>query len=219
MAGVISLSPTPVVKEVECHAKTAPKINILPSKSSVKYDFSKTKPELNQVDVDTISPYGPDHKTYVSGLMSGAIQVEHQVSFMYETYDQLGKGCIYLQELEIKVHIDPTIYVAKEYPQGTCMHQAIMAHEFKHVREDQLVVNKYANIIGKAMTQVVDSQGPSFGPFDISQLPVVQENIQNSLTTVLKKYNDQMNQERHKRQQAIDSIEEYESIGKNCKDR
>ena len=219
MAGMISLSPTPVVLDVECHAKTAPKINILPSKSHVKYDFSKTKPELNQVDVDTVSPYGPDHKAYVSGLMSGAIQVEHQVGFMYETYEQLGKGCLYLQELKVKVHIDPTIYIAKEYPRGTCMHNAIMTHERKHVREDQLVVNKYANIIGKAMAQVVDSQGPAFGPYPTEQLPAIQENVQNSLTKVLKKYNEQMNQERQKRQQAIDNIEEYESIGKDCKNR
>ena len=219
MAGMISLSPTPVLAEVKCHAKTAPKIDILPSKSRVRYDFTKTKPELNQVDVDTVSPYGPNHKTYVSGLMSGAIQVQHQVSFIHETYDQLGQGCLYLKSLEVKVHIDPTIFIAKEYPQGSCMHSAILAHERKHVREDQLVVNKYASIIGKAMARVIDSQGPAFGPYELERIPFVQQNIQNSLTKVLKKYKDQMNEERQKRQQAIDNIEEYESIGARCKDR
>jgi hypothetical protein len=218
MAGLVSLSPTPVLAEVQCQAKTAPKINILPTKSTVKYDFTKTKAELNNIDVDTVSPYGPNHQTNVSGLMSGSIQVSHQVGFIHETYEQLGLGCVYLKSVDVKVHIDPTILIAKEYPSGSCMHQAVLVHEKKHVREDQLIVNKYANIIGKAMAQVVDSQGPAFGPFDINELPKVQANIQNSLTTVLKRYNDKLNNERQKRQQAIDNLEEYTSIGTQCPD-
>lgn len=218
MAGLINLAPTPVLAEVECHAKTAPKINILPTKSRIKYDFTKTKAALNNIDVDTVSPFGPNHKTNISGLMSGSVQVSHQVGFIHETYEQLGLGCVYLQSVDVKVHIDPTILIAKEYPRGTCMHNAVLAHEKKHVREDQLIVNKYANIIGKAMAKVIDSQGPAFGPFDITQLPSVQENIQNSLTKVLKSYNDKLNNERQIRQQAIDNLEEYKNIGKQCPD-
>lgn len=218
-AGMLYLAPTPVLATVECHAKTSPKINVIPTNSVVKYDFTKTKPQLNSVDVDTVSPYGPNHKTYVSGLMSGSIQVNHQVSFMHETYDQLDQGCLYLKEVEVKVHIDPTIFIAKEYPQGSCMHNAVLTHERKHVKEDQLIVNKYSNIIGKALAKLVDSQGPAFGPYEIARLPFVQQNIQNSLQKVVTKYNDMMNLERQRRQQAIDSLEEYESIGKRCKDR
>lgn len=218
-AGVIYLAPTPVLATIECHAKSAPKISVVPTKSIVKYDFTKTKPQLNSIDVDTVSPYGPNHQTYVSGLMSGSIEVSHQVSFMHETYDQLDQGCLYLKEIEVKVHIDPTIFIAKEYPQGSCMHNAVLTHERKHVREDQLIVNKYSNIIGVAVAKLVDSQGPAFGPYEIDRLPFVQQNIQNSLNQVVVKYNDKMNHERQQRQQAIDSLEEYESIGKRCKDR
>lgn len=219
LAGLLHLSPTPVLAEIQCHAKTAPKINVLPSKSRVKYDFTKTKAELNNFDVDTVSPYGPNHQTFVSGLMSGSIQVQHQVSFMHETYEQLGKGCIYIRTVEVKVHIEPTIYIAKEHPRGTCYHNAVMTHERKHVNEDRLIVNKYSNLIGKALVELVDSNGPAFGPYDLETLPKVQKNIQKSLTKIVKKYNDQMNLERQRRQQAIDSLEEYESIGKNCKDK
>jgi len=215
-AGMLYLAPTPVVATVECHAKTAPKINITPSKSMVKYDFTKTKPELNTFDVDTISPYGPNHHTYVSGLMSGALQVSHQVGFMHEKYEQVDQGCIYLKSVEVKVHIDPTIYIAKEYPKGSCMHSAVLTHERKHVREDQLIVNKYTNIIGQAVLKLVKSQDAAFGPYEIARLPFVQQNIENSINKVVKKYTDQMNHERQQRQQAIDNLEEYESIGARC---
>lgn len=219
MAGMLHLAPTPVLAEVKCVAKTVPKINVLPSKSRVSYDFTKTKAQLNSVDVDTVSPYGPQHKTNVSGLMSGSIQVKHQVSFMHETYDQLDQGCIYLKSIDVKIHIDPTIFIASEYPKGSCMHNAVLGHERKHVREDQLIVNKYSNIVGKALYSMVKSQEAAFGPYEKARMPFVQQNIQNSLNTIVKKYNQKMNEERQQRQQAIDSLEEYESIGERCPDK
>ena len=216
LAGMLNLTATPVLAEVECRVKTPPRINVLPSKSRVSYDFSKTRAQLNSVDIDTVSPYGPNHKTTVSGLMSGSIQVQNQVSFLYETYDQLGLGCVYLKSIDVKVHIDPTIFIAKELPRGSCLHNAVLAHERKHVREDQLVVNKYANVIGKALESAINHQGAAFGPYDIDRMPVIQKNIQTSLNKIVKKYNQKMNEERQRRQQAIDTLEEYESIGKRC---
>jgi len=223
MAGWLIMDNKPLIEPVRqvvsCQNKVPPRINVIPSKSRVRYDFTKRKSQLNTVDVDTVSPYGPQHKTEVSGLMSGSIQVKHEISFMHEMYQSIDAGCLYIRSVDVSVHIEPTIYVAAEYAKGTCMHNAVLAHEHKHVREDQLIVNKYATIIGKAMQRVVNAQGASFGPYSINRVPLVQKNVQNSLNTVLKKYNDQMNAERRKRQQAIDSFEEYESIGKRCPNR
>jgi len=217
LAGWINASIMPAKSVVTCQTKVAPRITVMPSKSRVRYDFTKSKSDLNAVDVDTVSPYGPNHKTEVSGLMSGSIQVKHEMRFMREEYASINTGCLYIRSVEIGVHIEPIIYIASEYPKGTCMHNAVMAHERKHVREDQLIVNKYTNIIGRAMQQAVNSQGAAFGPYDLERVPHVQNNIQNGLNGILKKYNDRMNEERRIRQQKIDSFEEYESIGKRCK--
>ena len=217
MIGMLNIAPTQVVAQIECRTQVPPKINVLPSKSRVKYDFSKTKAELNEVDVDTVSPYGPNHKSTVSGLMSGSIQVEHQLAFVHESYDQLDQGCVYLKSVDVKVHVDPTVFIAKEYPQGSCMHNAVLAHERKHVREDQLIVNKYSNYIGRALATVVDSKGAAFGPYNLSELPDVQKDIQAEITAVVKKFNKQMNLERQERQQEIDNVEEYASIGRQCR--
>ncbi len=220
MAGWLATQHKPMIEPVRqaisCQTRNAPRINVLPSKSRVRYDFSKRKAQLNAVDVDTISPYGPHHKTEVSGLMSGSIQVKHEMRFEHQKYMSLDLGCLYIRSVDVSVHIEPTVFVAAEYAKGTCMHNAILAHEHKHVREDQLIVNKYTKIIGRAMQQAVNSQGASFGPYELDRISLVQQNIQNALNGVLKKYNDRMNLERRDRQQAIDSFEEYESIGKRC---
>ncbi len=217
MAGLLTMAPTPVSAAIECHAKIPPRINVRPTKGRIKYDFTKNKAALNSVDVDTISPYGPRHKTTVSGLMSGSIQLKNNLSFIHETHPYLNKGCLFLKDVNVQIKVDPTIFIASEYPKGGCMHTAILAHEFKHIEADQLIVNKYINLIGKELERVVDVRGSTHGPMKKVRMDEVQEDLRQALNNVVIKMNDRMNRERRKRQQDIDNIEEYEHIGVRCK--
>lgn len=209
-------SPSAFSMAIECYLKKPPKISVIPSNSLIKYDFTQTKDQLNKVDVDTVSPYGPRHKTSVSGLMSGAISIKSQIAFTQEIYENQGVACTYIQSMDITLHIDPTIFIASEYPKGTCMHNAIMQHELKHVREDQLIINKYANILGRELSSTIDKFRQKYKPVLVSEIPALQQDIQKIIHNDLKEYNQQLNEERQERQQAIDSLEEYESIGKSC---
>jgi hypothetical protein len=218
MAGWLDLAAKPVLAQIECREKIVPTITVTPVEGRVRYDFNRTKRQLNSINVDTVSPYGPQHNTTVSGLMSGSIQVKHKVSFMQERYPQLGQACLYLRSMEVEVKVDPTIYVAREFPKGSCMHTAVLAHERKHVLEDQLIVSKYAPIFKRDLTRAMDSYGPAFGPFEDRRMPYVQQNIQRSLSKVIQRINDNMNEERRRRQQAIDTFDEYEEIGRRCRE-
>jgi len=202
---------------IECYPKKAPKISVVPSNSLIKYDFTQTKDQLNKVDVDTVSPYGPRHKTSVSGLMSGSIATKSEIAFTQEIYENQGVACTYIQSMDITLHIDPTIFIASEYPKGTCMHNAIMQHELKHVREDQLIINKYAAILGRELSSTIDKFRQKYKPVLISEIPALQRDIQKIIHDDLKEYNQKLNEERQRRQQAIDSLEEYETIGKSCR--
>lgn len=208
--------PMPAFADMDCNAITPPRINVKPSQSHIKYDFSKTKAELNAVDVDTISPYGAHHNTQVSGLMSGAIQLKSNVGFMHETHSYLDRGCLYLKTVDVEIVVEPTIFIASEFKKGSCMHNAIMVHEMKHVSVDQQMVNKYTNIIGKKLGEVIDSKGSTYGPMKKIKMNEIQMDVKNTLHDTVIRMNDEMNVERRKRQQAIDNIEEYESIGKGC---
>ncbi len=203
-------------QSVECQAKTVPRINVIPKTENIKYDFTKTKAQLNSVDVDTISPYGPQHKTTVSGLMSGSIQVRTQAEFIHEKYEQADLGCVYLKNINVEVKIDPTIFIAREYKNGSCYHNAVLNHERKHVREDQLIVNKYVGRIGRSLQDLIKGKTDGFGPYQLDRLDSVQKNVEQAVNQVVTRYNDDMNKERRRRQQAIDSLEEYESIGSRC---
>ena len=90
-AGMMYLAPTPVLSQIECHAKITPRINVRPKKSRIKYDFTKSKAYLNNLNVDTISPYGSHHKTNVSGLMSSTINPKSTVFFHFRDLSSYGQ--------------------------------------------------------------------------------------------------------------------------------
>ena len=208
---------TPVMAmAIQCHLKKAPRISVMPSNSRIQYDFTKSKAALDKVDVDTVSPYGPHHKTYVSGLMSGAISIRSRIAFAQEIYENIGVGCTYVKSVEVTLHVDPTIFIASEYPRGSCMHQAILDHELKHVREDQLIINKYAAILDTELSQKISRLRHKYEPVLIADIKDLQNDVQEQIHDVVRDYNSQLNQERQQRQQAIDTLEEYESIGRRC---
>lgn len=202
-----------------CVARHKPHITVEPSQSRIVYDFSKSRAELNNMNSDTISPYGNSHKTNVSGLMSGKIKLKSSISFLTEKSDEFNLGCIYVSKINVTIDVDPTIYVANEFEQGGCMHNAILAHEMKHVNEDQYVVNKYINAIGQALSEKIETLGAAHGPYYKKDLYKHQNRVQHELHNDVRIMNKILNEERRERQQAIDTLEEYESIGFQCKSR
>lgn len=215
-AGYLHLASADVKSQIQCQPKVTPKIRVRPTRAQIKYDFTKNKNDLKRFDIDTISPYDPKHKTHIGGLMSGNIQLTQQTEFMHEIYDHVGYGCVYIKNIDVQIHVDPTIYIAKEYDKGTCQHKEILDHELKHVREDQLLVNKYSKLVGDDLKASLKVGGYSFGPYKAAEIHSVQKRLQEQLGALVIKRNDEMTVERQKRQQAIDSIDEYDSIAKRC---
>lgn len=213
---LLMFAPFSARAAVECQAKAPPRINVHPSKSRIKYDFTKGRDYLNRVEVDTISPYGANHSTNVSGLMSGSIQLKSNVTFMQETYPHQGRGCLFIKGVDVEIIQDPTIYIAKELPQGGCMHNVVLTHEYKHVDADRKIINKYTNLIGRQLERVIADRGANFGFIKMIRMNEVQNDVKEELHNVVRRMNDEMNAERRQVQQDIDSIEEYQSIAKRC---
>lgn len=202
--------------EIRCKPPKVPQISVVASDTKVRYDHTKYQNELDQFDVDTVNPYGDTVQSHVGGLMSGRIEVSQNMRFMQETYPALGTGCIHVAKVDVRIHIDPTIYIARDYPKGGCMYNAIMEHEKKHIRVDREIVNKYTGHIVKGLNSALKQIGFTHGPMSVSQIPAAQEKVNTVLSSVTSQYAEYMNQERRKLQQQIDTIEEYERVRKLC---
>lgn len=199
-----------------CTPNTVPEVNIHTSTNDITYDFSKSKKQLDQFSTDTINPYGPEVITDVGGLMKGGIQAAQKMKFGTVTNQRTREICYWYNTIDVNIHIKPTIYIANDYPRGSCMHKAIMAHEEKHIIVDREIVNKYALLVGEALKKEMTT-ARIYGPVHVTQGAAIESQIKTRMQTILKYYTDQMSAERRSRQQQVDSLSEYERVNNLCK--
>jgi len=203
--------------DIQCKLKKAPQIHVSASDTKVRYDHTKNQGQLDKLGTDTVSPYGKEVTTHVGGLMSGEVSVAQNIRILTETFPSLNAGCLYIDSMNVEIHIDPTIYIAKEFPKDGCMYKAVMEHEKKHIKADRMIINKYTTIIIKGLDAALRKAGYSYGPYSTGQLPVRQKAIQEFTQTIVRDYSAKMSAERKKMQQEIDSLEEYERVNNSCR--
>ena len=69
--------------------------------------------------------------------------------------------------------------------------------------------------MGKAIQHAVDETGV-VGPFNISQRQKAQQRMKGNIQKAIDAVKSDMDKEMMRRQQAIDSLEEYERVGEHC---
>lgn len=198
-----------------CRPSQAPVINVHASTDEILYNFGLSEKELENFGTTTVSPYAANIITDVGGLMKGGIETQQRMSFGTLTNTGTNQVCYWHDKVDVYIHIKPTIYIAREFPKGSCMHEAIMAHELKHVVVDRDIVNKYARLIGDALRADVNRYRV-FGPLPVSQKNALQSQLKTRMQSILTTYTTKMATERRQRQQQVDSLSEYERVNHLC---
>lgn len=202
--------------DITCRPRRIPTILITPLRTTVSYDFTKSRDQLGAFDIDTVSPYGRGHNVKVGGLMEGEIRVESRVGQVQETYKYINKACVHIDSVTIIVHSDPVIYVAREYAKGSCEQKAVIDHEKKHVEIDRKIVNEFAGRLENKIRLHLKNTGYVFGPYPVSGLIDHQKKIQGELDQIVKDETEEMTAARQKAQQALDNADEYERVRLMC---
>jgi len=207
-------------EQVKCPARTAPVVNILPFRSDIVYDFTQSKEALTQLSQGSYSPYEAHKQTVTLGLSNPEIAIS---SYTQASAKQIPEkrthGCVFLHKIDLKINLDPKVYVANDFKEGSCMHKAVLEHEMKHVRVNREVINEYVQKMGVALQKTINARNGAYGPIPVADVPKVQENFVNSFNRIVMQYNEAMLKEAARRQQGVDTIEEYESVGADCPNR
>lgn len=203
--------------DIECKLKKAPQIHVVASDTKVEYDHTKSQVALDKMGSDTVSPYGKGVTSHVGGLMAGEVSISQNIRIMTETFPSYNAGCLYIDSMKVEIHIDPKIFIAREFPKTGCMYSAVMEHEKKHIQADRLIVNKYTSIIVKGLDAALKKTGYAYGPYSVRDIPEQQKQIQLYTQSIVHSYSAKMNAERKKMQQDIDSLQEYERVNNLCR--
>ena len=192
-----------------------PEINISTKEVPIRFDVSRTVNELNKFEIDTVSPYPSHYHTHIGGVMNGRIELLHNIR--YGRYESGNERCTAIESVDIELSIKPTIFIAKDYQDQPCWFKQIFEHEAKHVDVDRKIMHEYAERISDGINlAIMIKQDYVTGWAAQKNLKTLErdlgEGVENSLTVLF----NQMLQERDERQQAVDTIEEYQRIASAC---
>lgn len=199
-----------------CTVPKAPEITVRPISSAIIYNYDRSATDLTQIKGDTASPYAPGTDSVSGGLREDSPVIRTKINWSVQSYPGLGQGCMWYDTIDVEIKLNPKIFIAREFNKGVCR-EAILTHEKRHVDIDRQIMNKYAISIGKAIQAVVNKEGVS-GPFSTRDMDAVKQASSQRIENAVKAQEELLLKEMAVLQGRVDSLEEYTSISRICKD-
>lgn len=197
-------------QERPCPTMSAPNVTITPEVEAVRYDLTRTTAELTQKHRAS-SRAIPDG-TKVLGLAGGKMGYRLQTRAKGVSR-ATGGTCVYLTDVRLVVgYDDPTIYIARELPRGTCIHGKVVEHEQEHIRIDR---RNLARLLPRLQSVLSDAAYRT-GSVATRDPERAQQQLQDRLMAVIRPTMDDFIARRNAEQNAFDSPDEYRRIGNSC---
>lgn len=201
---------------LSCEMPKLTEINVRPYAKELKYDYTQNMAQMQGYSTDTIDPYSFHGMTKTQGLMKGAIKLKQEVKLDYKHFPQQGAVCLWYDEINIDIEIDPTIVIAQEVRADKCTHEAVLEHEMKHVNEDRRVVSEYAQVIGQKIYEALKARGFKSGIIRADYAQSMAERMQKVIYQTVEHEYKRLELDRSERQRKIDNLEEYERVSALC---
>ena len=154
--------------------------------------------------------------TATGGLRHDQPQYELVVYVESDFNPNTGLYCLWYRKIDLQITLQPKIYVAKEFTQDGCR-EAILEHEQKHVVVDRLLINKYAKKVGLELSQTISHIGAE-GPFQLRDALITRRKMIGAVKKIVQEEQEEHVKELNKRQNEIDSLEEYQAVSAHCQD-
>ncbi len=199
-----------------CQIPKGTEISVVPKTQELVIDTSRSVSDLQGQSISTINPYGYNATTHTNGFMEGQIDMRSVVALDYKQALRMNAFCLWYDKVTIELEITPKIVIAKEVHADKCMYNAVLEHEMKHIKADRKIVNKYAKTIGRKVFDGLEQRGFVAGPIAPENTEMVSERMKTTVAQLVELEYRKMEIERTEAQQAIDSLEEYQSVKAKC---
>ncbi|QQR69877.1 MAG: hypothetical protein IPI58_04325 [Alphaproteobacteria bacterium] len=156
-----------------------------------------------------------DDPLQVMGLTAYQLSLEPHIQMSVRTLAP-NRHCVAMSKITLSVGIrNQQVYVARQFPQGTCSYKEILAHERKHVATNKAFIQKLKADMTRALNTA--AQDPKVTQAMLVSDPeaarvATEQQLYQSLTGLYKN----MVMKLKAMQAQVDSPEEYERIGNGC---
>lgn len=199
-----------------CVPGSVPQIEIAVSEAEPRFDYKFTRAELARFPGNANVPALAVYDITVNALSTGRMNIKHNLSYQRTVLPD-KQVCVQVSRLDIGIHIEPVIYMAKELRTEACEYKSYLEHEMKHVAVDRQLVDDYKDVIRRN----IGFSFPQAGDFVVGPVPAslrkeAEEELSYNITGVLRATIDSLLRERSFRQREIDSVGEYASLTLAC---
>jgi hypothetical protein len=150
-----------------------------------------------------------------SGVTEGSIGMSVGLQLATATDTNSGEMCLWPKDIELKITYKADVYIAQDYPQGSCRYNETMQHELRHVQADADTLAEFMPRIESQLAAEAGSLGES-GPVEGGDAESVQNNMMAHVEQMAQAQIDTLDSVRGQRQQAIDTPAEYERLSRAC---
>lgn len=166
--------------------------------------------DRNQLTAMSTQPGTSKHGRVTLGLTVPKIGTKWQIG--WSTLSRGPTHCAYITKANVSLSIDSmTVYVARNYPQGSCEFGAVLVHENEHVRLYRSIMQANAPKLEDLLRQELSRMGPTLIRGSDSRPPSTER-----LNRVVETFVNRMYQEFERANGAIDTPENYERTHRRC---
>lgn len=104
------------------------------------------------------------------------------------------------------------VYVARELPQGSCIHAEVLKHEMRHIAVDEQLLREFAPTIKRRLEATLTQVKPVRARSKDQAMNALQQPVNAALRQMMQEFG----QERDRRQAEVDTVAEYERVSRSC---
>lgn len=183
-----------------------PRIAVAESMPPPTIDNSLSQPQLQRIAAHRHPgrSLGLYHAT-VNGHFDAQLEVR---------WDE-GEACLRVASIALRVEaVDRRIWVIRERRPGTCEYEAVLTHERQHQKVDEAVVGSFVPMLREALAR----RAAALGVVRVqqSERDAAQKRLIAAIDETFQAEMRAMQEERERRQEAVDTPTEYRRVGAAC---
>lgn len=207
---ILLLLPFPALAAYECPPAPWSDVTL-----DVNQDPYTVDTSVGLAQLQTMHPPAMVHQQgpgVTMGLAASQLSTSYKLKYQLATLPD-GVTCASVVGVEaIFSFTNNTIYVAQELPNGSCIQREVLAHEKRHMATDLDVARDWHYRMQQDLYYAVKD----IGTVRARDTEAARQTLQQRLEPLMSREIELMSRDRQQRQARVDSVYEYERLGRTC---
>ncbi len=198
---------------LSCPPYQEPVIDLNIVNKPLRYDLTRDVLSIEALAVGRNGGLAAGARQLPVGLTTSRLQFQSSMEIKMTAFpgDPLLCGQVARATMTLGLE-NTTVYVGREFPQGSCAYGEILAHEHRHVQADRELVDAYRPVLFQAVRSALIAQG-RFRAGSRETAQVAAKRVMDAAADdVLRR----MEVDRSRRHGAIDTLAEYQRVSYVC---